>query len=1784
MPAQVSVPDVTGQTQASAEAAITGAGLTVGGITRQSSDTVPVDSVISQDPAVGGSVVALTVSSGSLPPDPADVAPPLAPGQVNSLQQTTAFLYSGANPIQTGVAPDTIELKRAAVLRGRVLDRDDAPLSGVTITVKGHPEFGQTLSRADGVFDMAVNGGGLLTVNYQKGGYLPVQHQINAPWNDFAASEDVVMIPLDDQVTTIDLSDTSQAFQVARGKPVTDDDGTRQATLLFPQGTTATLTLPGGGTQALTTLNVRATEYTVGDNGPQAMPGELPATSAYTYAVELSVDEAIAAGATRVDFDQPVPFYVDNFLDFLVGVIVPAGWYDREKAAWVPSDNGLVIGILAITDGKAELDVDGSGNAADAQALAELGITDAERARLAELYTAGKSLWRTPITHFTPWDCNWAWAPPPDAAPPPPPPPPNDPPPDEDEDECPGCIIQPQSQSLGEELPVTGTPYKLRYQSEHMPGNIAARTLTIPLSGDTVPGSLQVIELTIQVAGQEFRQSFPAVPNQSYTFIWDGKDTYGRPIHLANATVILDYRYSLAYYGGARGGGGGGGGGGGIAASQRAFAQATRGSAEMIGPLRGDQTMRLRQKWQQVLSSGLADAPHLASSALGGWGLDSHHAYDPASKTFYQGDGSVRNIQALGLTISTAVGGGAGGDGGPADQAQLGRPSDIAFGPDGSLYIADNYTNSIRRVSLDGIITTVAGVGGWGYDAGGYSGDGGPADQAQLNRPSSIAFSPDGSLYISDTGNSRVRRVAPNGIITTVAGTGERGYSGDGGPADQAKLSAPAGVAIAPDGSLYFADAGNRRFRRVAPALPGVGADEYLITSINGSQLFHFDETGRHLRTLDTTTRAVIHQFRYDTAGRLSEIEDADGNITRIERSGNIPTAIVAPDGQRTSLTLDANGYLDAVTDPAGETWQMAYTADGLMTAFTDRNGNRTDFTFDAAGRLIEDNNPINGGWQLARTEIDRGYRVAMTSGEGRISTYQVERLPDGTRRQTNTARDGSIIITDYKNAETATIYADGTVTTVTEGPDPRFSMQSPVSAKTVTTTPGGLERTVTQARQASLADATDLLSHTRLTETLTINGKATVNTYDTATNTWTLTTPEGRTQTTVLDDKGRVTTLQIAGLAALNLSYDTRGRLVGITLGSGADSRRLQLGYDANGYLGTLTDSLNRVTGFTRDVLGRANQQTTPDSRTIGFDFDPNGNLTGLTPPGRTAHRFDYTAADQEDTYTPPTVSGIPNPATAYDYNRDKQLTRITRPDGQSVGLSYHPDKGHLTTLSIPRGDYTYRYDVSSGQQTGITAPDGGSLAFTWDGFLLTGTTWSGTTWSGTISGSVTRSYDNDFQLTSLSVNGDSIAYTYDDDGLLTGAGDLTLSRDAQNGLLTGTTLGSVSSSITYNPFGEPETVTATYSSTTQYAATYARDSLGRISQKQEILDGVTTTYDYAYDLAGRLAEVTTNGATTATYSYDANGNRTEGTVDAQDRLLTWGTASYTYTANGELQSKTDSGATTNYTYDVLGNLLQVKLPGGMTVDYVIDGQNRRIGKKIDGTLVQGFLYQDQLNPVAELNGAGNVVARFVYGSKSNVPDYMIKDGNTYRIISDHLSSPRLIVNIADGSIAQRIDYDVWGNITNDTNPGFQPFGFAGGIYDQHTQLTRFGARDYDAETGRWTAKDPIRFEGGDANLYTYVENNPIMWFDPFGLAGETVDLGGGTKVRVDNPHVPGQQQHAHVKTPKGEVVVNKDGTQSHKSKGSLDKLNKQINFLGCLRSSGTGITAMKKDLAILI
>ena len=178
------------------------------------------------------------------------------------------------------------------------------------------------------------------------------------------------------------------------------------------------------------------------------------------------------------------------------------------------------------------------------------------------------------------------------------------------------------------------------------------------------------------------------------------------------------------------------------------------------------------------------------------------------------GNNRIRRVDPSG-TIITIAGTGQSvlsysGDGGPAVEAKIASPSGLAVDSSGNLYIADTYNHRIRRVDPSGIIITIAGVG-----ASSYSGDGGPAITARLYRPGDVAVDSSGNLYIADTYNHRIRRVDPSGTISTIAGTGERGFGGDGGPAVEARLNYPSGVAVDDSGNLYIADVGNHRIRRV---------------------------------------------------------------------------------------------------------------------------------------------------------------------------------------------------------------------------------------------------------------------------------------------------------------------------------------------------------------------------------------------------------------------------------------------------------------------------------------------------------------------------------------------------------------------------------------------------------------------------------------------------------------------------------------------------------------------------------------------------------------------------------------------------------------------------------------------------------------------------------------------------------------------------------------------------------------------------------------------------------
>jgi RHS repeat-associated protein len=1411
----------------------------------------------------------------------------------------------------------------------------------------------------------------------------------------------------------------------------------------------------------------------------------------------------------------------------------------------------------------------------------------------------------------------------------------------------------------------------LNYRSDRVPGREVAYRVDIPLSGASIPASVSRIDVEIMIAGKRINRSFPSAPNQSYRFTWDGLDGYGR---VAQGRQVAIIRIGYVYRGVYR------------TPGQSGFAFAAAGSTPITGSeSRGEVTL-----WQVVERDLGLTAIDTRAQGVGGWTLSNHHHYSLRSGELNAGDGTRRSVSGnfqrviskvfdqptqidgrdvfLGLYAAIApdgafyfayrargdegdrigqfknrqfshfAGNGANEnsegsvpiiDGGPAATATLGGSvRDFRFGPDGSLYFWARC--SLRRISPDGVIETVVGSA----RREGFSGDGGPAKLAQVScNTSAVDFGLDGSIYFSDTRNYRIRRVSPDGIITTIAGNGSNVYSGDGTPAINAGLYFPLGLVVRDDGTIDFSDL--TRVRRITPSgivrtifgngasgfpsngASAVGAPIYLetdmvlgpdnsiyfynryahlggsntiwrldekgtalrvagngvmtpfrdqdsmtyagpatltelgssrvfgfdknknlyisdenvflrigqrfnaattgtyqVASVDGREVYEFDAEGRHLRTIDALTGVVRRQFTYDQDGSVSTVVD-DNGTTRIERdSGGRPTVIVSPDGKTTALTVDENGYLASITDPSGATSRLQHSPGGLLQRVERAKGNASTYSYDGDGRLVRTLNAVGGGWQIARASgVASSYEVSMSSAEGRASSFRVESLASGEVLKTTVGPDGLQSTTRTgTGGEQTRVSPDGTRVETVYGPDPRFGMEAAVMARETTRTPLGRQRVETSQRSLTFSDPSDPTSITELVDTTSVNNRAFQSSYLFSSRTQTLTTPLGRATQSTFDEQSRVLSTRIGSLAPSLFTYDVRGRLSGVTLTGVNGARASIVSYDSHGNVASVQDSLGRVESYSYDLAGRLTSRKLSDGRFVGYQYDTNGNLVALTPSGRSAHVFSYDGVDKEDSYTPPALDGV-DTVTRYGYNLDKDLTRVDRPDGRSVVFGYSAT-GRRSRMEIGRGVYQYGYDPTKGQVTSIAAPDGLLLSYTYDGFLpLT------TTLSGEVQGTVAATYDNNLWVTSLAVNGVAIGFTYDNDGLLTRAGDVTVGRRTADGLVSTVSLGGIATQHTYNEFGEVVVDATMLGDTPLTRFEYERDAVGRISRKTEVTLGDTVVEQYGYDAAGRLTSVNRGGAVT-TWTYDGNGNRTHqngapiATYDAQDRLATYGAASYDYTRNGELRNKTQAGTASSFDYDELGNLVRASLPGDVVIDYLLDGRNRRVGKKINGTLVQGLLYQDELRPAAELAADGSVRSRFVYADKGHVPSLMIRDGKSFRIISDHLGSVRLVVDASSGEVAQRISYDTWGQVIGDSSPGFQPFGYAGGLYDQHTGLLRFGARDYDPSVGRWTAKDPIRFGGGDSNLYAYVVGDPVNYLDPdgrLGIPGAVIGAAGG-------------------------------------------------------------------------
>ncbi|SPF47596.1 putative NHL repeat containing protein [Candidatus Sulfopaludibacter sp. SbA4] len=349
------------------------------------------------------------------------------------------------------------------------------------------------------------------------------------------------------------------------------------------------------------------------------------------------------------------------------------------------------------------------------------------------------------------------------------------------------------------------------------------------------------------------------------------------------------------------------------------------------------------------------------------------------------GNYCLRRVAVNG-TISTFAGAGAysdPGDGGPATLANIGIPYGLAVDISGNVFIADKGNSVIRKVLVNGTITTVAG------SAIGYSGDGGPALKARLHSPIGIAVGADGSLYIADSANQAIRRVAPDGSITTVAGTGAWGFSGDGGPAVKERLALPMGVAVDPTGSLYIADSQNERIRKVA-------VDGTILTwAGNGAGLY-----------LGDGGLAAAAQFKepggiaVDAGGSVYVADSMDCRIRKITKDGII-------------VTVAGTGVCGHSPDGNAATAAQLFFPSGVA---VDSSGN----LYIAEGNRIRKINPNGAIVTIAGTGV-AGY-----SGDGGTAT-SAQLYSGGVAVDSA----GNIYVADSSNNRIRKVTHDGTITTV---------------------------------------------------------------------------------------------------------------------------------------------------------------------------------------------------------------------------------------------------------------------------------------------------------------------------------------------------------------------------------------------------------------------------------------------------------------------------------------------------------------------------------------------------------------------------------------------------------------------------------------------------------------------------------------------------------------------------------------------------------------------------------
>lgn len=879
--------------------------------------------------------------------------------------------------------------------------------------------------------------------------------------------------------------------------------------------------------------------------------------------------------------------------------------------------------------------------------------------------------------------------------------------------------------------------------------------------------------------------------------------------------------------------------------------------------------------------------------------------------------------------------------------------------------------------------------------------------------------------------------------------------------------------------------------------------------------------------------------FTYDSKNNLISETDPLGAVTSYTyNSKRKVTSTTDPLGHVTTNNYDTYGNLYRSTDAVGNITNHDYDADGNLESITDALGNTTAYTYDTKGNRVAEIDPLGTttrytfdgrGNELSRTVTQttaNGVESFTTTMEYDIKNRLTRTVyPDGTeslieynlldKKSAEKDRNGQRTEYEYDNNGNLTLtrFADGTTVGNTYDPEGnRISATDQLGRTTyyqydelkrlvITTFPdntvaenvydatGQLIQTIDQRGHATTYEYDEAGRRTAVIDALDhrteyeydpagnqaaftdAKGYRTEYVYDALNRQVAVIHPDGTTSRTEYDALNRKSANIDQNGRITRFAYDKAGRLLSVTDAPGGVTAYT---YDEQGNKLSQTDAMGRITSWTYDVEGRVLSRTLPLGQRESFTYDPLGNVLSHTDFNGDTTTFAYTpccgkiaqktfpdGSTEDYTYTATgqveTVTGA-NGATHYIYDERDRLTRMDNPDGTFISYGYD-DAGNRITVTIPSGTTRYTFDTLNRLAT-VTDPDGGITTYTYDQV--------GNRQSETLPGNTTTSYvyNSLNRLTSLETRAGgntllaSYAYTLDL------AGNRTRVMEH-----TGRTVG------------------------------YTYDLLYRLTGEEiRESDLSTTAIGYTYDRVGNRLSKTLDGIEVASYAYDAN-----------DRLLSDGTATYSYDHNGNLLNKLGPASALDYTFDAQNRLVRLETPTN-TLEYAYNHEGIRIAKWVDGTET-GYLI-DPNQPYAQVleEYAGDqLTTSYVYGTDLLSRD----DGTRANYLYDGQLSTRKLVNTA-GQITDTYDYDAFGELLNTTDTTPNNYLYTGEQYDLEAGMYYLRARYYDQASGRFLGMDPYAGnmqEPATLHRYLYTGANPVMNVDPggefFSLGSLTTSLG---------------------------------------------------------------------------